>query len=96
MRNEIYNKISILIKLNFTQNNKLLIEVRNCQDYYIKNNWEKCLKNSLNYMTMREWRKSLDKIKELFIDNKKSKYLIIDKSNIIFIRDIYKKNMIKN
>ena len=38
MRNKIYNKISILIKLNFTQNNKLSIEIRNYQDDYIKNN----------------------------------------------------------
>ena len=38
MRNEIYNKISILIKFNFTQNSKLSIETRNYQDYYMKNN----------------------------------------------------------
>ena len=29
MRNEIYNEISILIKLDFAQNNKLLIEIKN-------------------------------------------------------------------
>ena len=73
-----------------------MIEIRNCQNDYIKNNWEKYLKNSLNYMTIRKWRKLSDKIKELFIDNKKSKHLMIDKNDIIFVRDIYKRNMIKN
>ena len=37
MRNEIYNKISILMKLDFIQNNKLLIKIRNYQNDYIKN-----------------------------------------------------------
>ena len=30
MRNEIYNKISILIKFDFTQNSKLSTKIRNC------------------------------------------------------------------
>ena len=38
MKNEIYNEISILIKLDFTQNSRLSIKTRNCQDYYMKNN----------------------------------------------------------
>ena len=95
IKNEIYNEISILMKLDFAQDNRLLIEIRNRQDDYIKDNWEKYLKNSLDHMTMREWRKSSSKIKELFINNKKSKYLIINK-NDIFIKDIYKRNIIKN
>ena len=54
MRNEIYNEISILMKLDFAQDNRLLIEIRNRQDDYIKDNWEKYLKDSLNHITMRK------------------------------------------
>ena len=36
------------------------------------------------------------KIKELFINNEKSKHLMINKNDIMFIKDIYKRNMIKN
>ena len=38
MRNEIYNKISILTEFNFAQDNRLLIKIRNYQDDYIKDN----------------------------------------------------------
>ena len=62
----------------------------------MKDNWEKYLKNSLNHIIIRKWRKSSSKIKELFINNKKSKHLIIDKNDIIFARNVYKRNMIKN
>ena len=32
----------------------------------------------------------------LFINNEKSKHLMINKNDIMFIKDIYKRNMIKN
>jgi hypothetical protein len=93
LREEIFEQVPTFAEPDFAQDSRLPDEARNYKNEDMEDEWEKCLKHSLDHMTTREWDCYSSSIRELFTGSKERRHLASGKSDVMFARDRGKRDM---